>query len=89
MKRVAAPTQPVITLIVALFFVVAFGLAGCSAGTISGPDLPTAERVLDSEVQPLAPIAPVAPHNEGIESSDAHQGGGSVVVTNTHRESRN
>lgn len=72
MKCVADPTQPVITFFFALFFVVALTLAGCSANTISGPDVapeePTEETVLPA-------TGPNADHNEG---DDAGKGG------NTH-----
>ncbi len=63
MKRVADPTQPVVTFFFALFFAVALTIAGCSANTISGPDIVPAEETTVQETLPDP--APNALHNEG------------------------
>lgn len=63
MKRVADPTQPVITFFFALFLVVALTIAGCSVNTISGPDVAPTEETMVQETLP--PPGPNAPHNEG------------------------
>ncbi len=63
MKHVAAPTQPVITFFFALFMAVALTIAGCSASTISGPDLTPSEEPTVQEVAPTP--GPNAAHNEG------------------------
>ena len=55
----------------ALFFVVMLTLAGCSAGTISGPDLAPADEIT---VQDASQDGPDAAHNEG-----EHKNGGSTV----------
>lgn len=55
----------------ALFFVVMLTLAGCSAGTISGPELAPADEVT---VQDTNLNGPDAVHNEG-----ENKNGGSTV----------
>jgi hypothetical protein len=55
----------------AFFLVVMFTFAGCSAGTISGPDLAPADEVT---VQDASPDGPDAAHNEGADKN-----GGSTV----------
>ncbi len=77
MKRVAVPTQPVITFFVALFLVVALTLAGCSASTISGPDVAPSEEPTAQEVAPTP--GPNAAHNEGVGASK--DGGGNGTTT--------
>lgn len=67
MKRVAAPTQPLIALYCALVLVVALTFAGCSANAISGPDLAPSQEVTQAEK--TSTDGPSAPHNEG-ESAD-------------------
>ncbi|HMB93415.1 MAG TPA: hypothetical protein VKP65_21365 [Rhodothermales bacterium] len=57
----------------ALFFAVMLMLAGCSAGTISGPELAPADEVT---VQDTTPDGPNAAHNEG-----ENKNGGSTVRT--------
>ena len=57
----------------AFFFVVMLTLAGCSAGTISGPDLAPADEVT---VQDASQDGPNASHNEGADKN-----GGSTVRT--------
>ena len=92
MKRVALPTQPIAAFFVALFVVATLALSGCSANTISGPDLPTSERVLDAEAPhftPITPTAPSAPHNEGLIDEDVMKGGGSQGSSTVLRHSRN
>ena len=69
MKRVADPTQPVITFFFALFFAAALTMAGCSTNTISGPDLAPSEDPTEETVLPAA--GPNAGHNEG----EARKGG--------------
>lgn len=66
MKRVADPTQPVVTFFFALFFAVVLTIAGCSANTISGPDVTTSEDTTVQETLP--PPGPNAPHNEDKEA---------------------
>ncbi len=77
MKRVADPTQPVFTFFFALFFVVALTIAGCSASTISGPDVAPSE---EATVETLPAPGPNAAHNEGEEAGKGgsvhHQNGG-------------
>ncbi len=68
MKHVAAPTQPVITFFFALFIAVALTIAGCSASTISGPNLMPSEEL---SVQKMASTpGPNGAHNEGIASGN-------------------
>ena len=66
MKRVADPTQPVITFFFTLCFVIALTIAGCSANTISGPDVTASEEKTVQEALP--PASPNAAHNEGEEA---------------------
>ncbi len=66
MKRIADLTQPVITFFFALFFAVALTIAGCSANTITGPDVTPSEEEATVEVLPAA--GPNAPHNEGEDA---------------------
>ena len=66
MKRVANPTQPVITFFFALFFAVVLTVAGCSANTISGPDVTPSEEKTVQEALP--PTGPNAAHNEGQDA---------------------
>ncbi len=63
MTHVAAPTQPVITFFFALFMAVALTIAGCSARTISGPDVAPSEEPTVQEVMPTP--GPNGAHNEG------------------------
>lgn len=63
MKNVAAPTQRVIALFAALFFVVTMTIAGCTPGTISGPDLTPTDNT--TQVQETSSNGPSATHNEG------------------------
>ncbi len=76
MTHVAAPTQPVITFFFALIIAVALTIAGCSASTISGPDLAPSEEPTVQETLP-AP-GPNATHNEGNEAGK----GGDTTKTN-------
>lgn len=70
MKFLAAPTQRISTFFITLFVVGTLTLAGCSASTISGPDLAPTE---DAAVQEApAPSDRSAPHNE----EEASKGGG-------------
>lgn len=66
MKSVATPTQPVVSFFFALFFVVTLTLAGCSANTLSGPDVAPSEEPTAQETLPAA--GPNASHNEGEEA---------------------
>ena len=68
MTHVATPTQPVITFFFALLIAVALTIAGCSANTISGPDLMPSEKLM---VQKRASTpGPNGAHNEGIASGN-------------------
>ena len=80
MKRVAAPTQPVITFFFALVLVVALTLAGCSASTISGPDLAPSEEPTAHEVAPTP--GPNAVHNEGDKAGKGDDGTGGSTGSN-------
>ena len=66
MNRAAVTTQPVITFFCALLITVALTIAGCSASTLSGPDLAPSEEPTVQEVLPAA--GPNAAHNEGKEA---------------------
>ena len=80
MKRVADPTQqPVITFFFALFFAVALTIAGCSANTISGPDVTPAEET--TVEAPLPYAGPNASHNDG---QDAGKGKSSQPTNGSH-----
>lgn len=63
MTHVSAPTQPVITFFFALIIAVALTIAGCSASTISGPDVAPSEEPTVQEVMPTP--GPNGAHNEG------------------------
>ncbi len=63
MTHVAVPTQPVINFFFALIIAVALTIAGCSASTISGPDVTPSEELTVQEVTPTP--GPNASHNEG------------------------
>lgn len=80
MKRVAVPTQPVITFFVALFLVVALTLAGCSASTISGPDVAPSEELTVQEV--ASTPGPNGVHNEGAGKHDPNGSGNTAGNSN-------
>ncbi len=85
MKRVADPTQPVITFFFALFIAVTLTIAGCSANTISGPDVAPSEELTEDMILP-AP-GPNASHNEGEDAGKKGKGGsnsGNGGNGNTH-----
>ncbi len=73
MKRVADPTQPVIAFFFALFFAVVLTIAGCSANTISGPDVTPAEETTVQEALPTP--GPNAAHNEAEEAGKTKENG--------------
>ncbi len=62
MTHVAAPTQPVITFFFALFMAVVLTIAGCSASTISGPEVTPSGEPTVHEV--ASTPGPNASHNE-------------------------
>lgn len=68
-------------LFASLFFAVTLTIAGCTAGTISGPDLATSEAV--TQVQKAPSEEPSAPRNDG---KDANKDGG---VSTTQHAGRN
>ncbi len=72
MKHVAAPTQPVITFFFALIIAVALTIAGCSASTISGPDVAPSEELTVQEV--ASTPGPNGVHNEGAGKNDNGSG---------------
>ncbi len=74
MKKATVPTQSVASFFFALFFVVSLILAGCSANTLSGPDVAPSEEPTVQEVLPAA--GPNASHNEGEEAGKTTKNGG-------------
>jgi len=72
MQRFVSPRP----LFASLFAAVMLTIAGCSAGTISGPDLATSETVTQAQKAPSE--APSAPRNDG---KDAHKDGGGTSTT--------
>ncbi|MFQ5568680.1 MAG: hypothetical protein ACE5G0_03335 [Rhodothermales bacterium] len=70
-------THPLATLFVALFFVAALALAGCSASTISGPDLAPSDEVTQVDDNSTNTAAT---HNEG-----ANKGKGSSTTSSASR----
>ena len=80
MTHVAAPTQPVINFFFALIIAVALTIAGCSASTISGPEIipsgePTVHEVASTP-------GPNANHNEDDGAGKDGGNGGTTGASN-------
>ena len=76
MKSVTPSRQPVPSFFSALFFAVALTIAGCSASTLSGPDVAPSDETTVEEVLPAA--GPNAAHNEGEEAGKKNKSNGGV-----------
>ncbi len=74
MTHVAAPTQPVITFFFALIIAVALTIAGCSASTISGPEVTPSGEPTVHEV--ASTPGPNGAHNEGEGAGKTHNSNG-------------
>ncbi len=73
MTHVAVPTQPVINFFFALIIAVALTIAGCSASTISGPEVTPSGEPMVHEV--ASTPGPNASHNEDDAAGKGGDGG--------------